>query len=221
MNESNFAILKSLVTEKQQSERNMMFRHPWVNLFYNWLVAIVCVLLIIALVSYGLDVRTQRRAENMTAIARASWEAEQAQAETLRLAQIAEQEASEEYSLEKMSDALAKVLYGAEKFREKYHYSEDDFITLCRCVTNRVENPKYSDDIYNVISQPEQWVGYFDSNPVLKEYKKIAYDYLKEWLHETVKPISNDFVFAEFTANGIFLKQDLHADGYARRWRAS
>ena len=213
-------IFREITNEKTENERKLVFRHPWVNLAYNWIIAIMIILIGIACIKWALDLREQRKEAAITATARALWEEERKAEEDARLKAIADQEATEEYSLNKMANELAKVLYGAERFRDKYHYSEADFVTLCRCVTNRVENPSYSDDIYAVIEQPEQWVGYYKTNPVLSEYYDIAYAFLKEWLHESVKPVGNDYCWAEFTPNGIFLKNDFRADGYARRWRA-
>lgn len=198
----------------------MLFRHPMFNFVYNWIIAILLVALGIAFIGWGLDIRTQHRAAAMTAAERAIWEAEQEAAETARLEAIAAQEATEEYVLDKMSTALAKVLYGADKFREKYGYNDADFVTLCRCVTNRVENRAYSSDIYEVIDQPDQWVGYYSTNPVIDYYYRIAYEFLKSWLHETIKPCGNDFLWAELTPNGIYLKNDYNANGYSRRYHA-
>ena len=214
------SIFQEITEEKTEHERQLMFRHPWFNVMYNWLIAILLVALGISLIAWGLDIRTRKQAASMTATALASYQAEQKAAEDARLQAIAAQEATEEYSLDKMATALAKVLYGADRFREKYGYSDADFVTLCRCVTNRVENKAYSDDIYQVIDQKDQWVGYYETNPVLDYYYRIAYDFLKGWMHETIKPIGNDYLWAEFTPNGIFLKNDFRADGYARRWRA-
>ena len=75
-------------------------------------------------------------------------------------------------------------------------------------------------DLITEISKPEQFTGYSDANPVLAEYKNLAQRLVEEWHSETIKPCDVSFRFAELTPNGIYLKQDLHADGYARRWHA-
>ena len=157
----------------------------------------------------------------MAATALASYQAE----EQARSDEIAHQQElyaqSEEAVTKKMAESLAKLFYGADRFKDKYHYSDADFKTLARCVFNRVESSQYSDDIYEVIDQKDQWVGYYSTNPVLDEYFDLALTTIREWRSETVKPVSVDYLWAELTPNGIFLKNDFRADGYARRWRAS
>ena len=211
---------KGYFEERMEYERQLVFRYPWFNVLYNWIIAALVLAIGVACIAWALNIREAKREAAITATARAAWDAEQQAAEDARLKAIADQEASEEYSLKKMATELSKVLYGADRFREKYGYSDKDFETLCRCVTNRVENKAYSDDIYEVISQPEQWVGYYATNPVLDYYYQISYGFLKTWLHETIKPVSSDYLWAELTPNGIYLKNDFRADGYARRYHA-
>ena len=209
----------SIFEEQTERERQLIFRYPYFNVIYNWVVAILVIAIGISCIGWALDIREKRKEAAITASARAAWDAEQQAAEEARLQAVKEQEASEEYSLKKMATALAKVFFGADKFRDKYGYGEADFNTLGRCVTNRVENRAFSNDIYEVIEQKDQWVGYYPTNPVLDDYYHLAYSYLKGWLHEEVKPVSSEYCWAEFTPNGIWLKSDFHADGYSRRWR--
>ena len=121
-----------------------------------------------------------------------------------------------EYVMDQESTAVAKAFYGIVKFLDKYHYTEADLETYARCMFNRAEGG----DLITEISKPEQFTGYSDANPVLAEYKNLAQRLVEEWHNETVKPCDVSFRFAELTPNGIYLKQDLHADGYARRWHA-
>ena len=218
---NNWDLLSEVAKERSQKERDMMFRHPWFNIFYNYLIAALLIFLAVALFWWAVDIHYQRKADEQTEAVMASYQADQ----KARADEIAYQQAlyeqTEEAVTQKMATALAKVFYGADKFREKYNYSDADFRTLARCVFNRVENPGYSDDFYDVINQKDQWVGYYDSNPVLDEYLNLALTSIREWRSETVKPVSNDYLWAEMTPNGIFLKNDFHADGYARRWRAA
>lgn len=212
-------IFREITEERTENDRQLVFRHPWINLAYNWIIAILIILIGIACIKWSLDIREAKKEAAITASARASWEAEQQAKEEERLQALKAQEESEEYSLKRMATALAKVYFGADKFRDKYGYGTADFNTLGRCVTNRVENRAFSNDFYEVINQKDQWVGYYDSNPVLDDYYEIAYQFLKSWLHEEIKPVSNEYCWAEFTPNGIWLKSDFHADGYSRRWR--
>lgn len=217
----DFATAKAVLDEYEEKEHLLQWRYPWFNVAYNYVIAMLLVGLFVSFGIWAIDVHIQRQSESMTATALASYQAE----ERAKADEIAHQQElyaqSEEAVTQKMATALAKVFYGADKFREKYNYSDADFRTLARCVFNRCENPGYSDDFYEVINQKDQWVGYYDSNPVLDEYYNLALTSIREWRSETVKPVSNDYLWSEYTPNGIFLKNDFHADGYARRWRAA
>lgn len=217
----DFATAKAVLDEYEEKEHLLQWRYPWFNVVYNYVIVMLLIGLFISFGIWGVDVHIQRESESAAATALASYQAE----ERAKADEIAHQhklyEQSEKVVTQKMATELAKLFFGADKFREKYNYSDADFRTLARCVFNRVENPGYSNDIYDVINQKDQWVGYYDTNPVLDEYFNLALTSIREWRSETVKPVSNDYLWAEFTPNGIFLKNDFRADGYARRWRAS
>lgn len=195
--------------KQAEVETVLRFRHPWFNLFYNWLIAVLVLALFGSFVWWGLQISAERKAEQMTATALAAWhEEQQAEDEAIR--------SSQEYIMDQEAKAVAKAFYGIRLFTEKYHYSEADLETYARCMFNRAEN----EDLTKVISITGQFTGYTDDNPVLAEYYDLALRLVKEWHEESVKPVDASYQFAELTANGIYLKNDLHADGYARRWHA-
>ena len=78
-----------------------------------------------------------------------------------------------------------------------------------------------SGDLIGVVSAKDQFVGYSDGNTVLTENYDLALKLVEQWHNETTKPCDSSFQFAELTPDGIWLKQDIRADGYARRWRAA
>ena len=211
--------MREVVNEQIKREHDMMFRHPWFNLVYNWVVVVSVVALFISFGIWGENIRTERKAAALTATAMAEYQSEQNAIEQAKQQELAAIAASEASVMKNEANDIAKVLYGVKNFIEKYHYTEDDLMTLARCIFNRVESKSYSNDIHAVVNQEQQWVGYYENNPVVDQYYKIAYNAVNEWHHEETKPIANDFVFAELTPNGIWLKNDIHADGYARRWR--
>ena len=216
---SRYETMCEVVKEHAQKERNMVFRHPWFNLVYNWVI-VVCVLsLFVSFGIWGVDIRTERKAAALTATAMADYQAEQRAVEMAKQQELAAIAASEETIMKNEASDISKILYGVKNFVEKYHYSDNDLMTLARCIFNRVENKAYSSDLHEIVNQKDQWVGYYENNPVVDQYYKIAYKAVEEWHHEETKPITNDFVYAELRTDGIWLKNDFHADGYARRWR--
>lgn len=201
-----------------QLERDMCFRHPWVNIFYNYLIASLIVALAVSFIVWGLDIRTRRQAEEMTATALASWQAEQQAAAAAAEQEQAALRASEEYVMQQEATAAAKALFPVQNFIDRYHYSESDLLTYLRCMANRADAAGTT--LQAVVEQPGQFLGYSDTNPVLTEYYDLAYRFVEDWRHEETKPVDSSYQWAELTPNGIYLKNEFNADGYARRWHA-
>ena len=205
--------------EKQaEIERDMCFRHPWVNIFYNYLIASLIVALAVSFIVWGLDIRTRRQAAEMTATALASWQAEQQAAADAAEQELVTLRASEEYVMKQEATAAAKALFPVQNFVDRYHYSESDLLTYLRCMANRADAAGTT--LQAVVEQPGQFLGYSDTNPVLTEYYDLAYRFVEDWRHEETKPVDSSYQWAELTPNGIYLKNEFNADGYARRWHA-
>ena len=214
--ETRFDTLRKVVDDIEKRTSRLANNHPWAVIFYRWAIALLIILLFASFVWWGMDIHIRHKAEALTASAMAEVQAEAA----ARLQALAAEKASEDYVVKEMATSLSKLYYGIKNFEEKYHYSETDFETYGRSVFNRVENSKYPNDLFDVINQEKQWVGYSDSNPVIDHYYNLAEKHVRMWRTETTKPVSNDYVFAELTENGIYLRNKFDADGYARRWRA-
>lgn len=216
---SNLDIISEILAERSKQEEYMNFRHPHFNDVYLFVVKLLVIALCASLFWWSVDVYIRHSADKQTATAMAAYQEAQEAQETARLQELALAAQSEEEIQKQMATALAKLFYGASRFEDKYGYDSADFMTLARCVFNRVENKAYSGDFYEVLNQENQWIGFYDNNPVLEKYFNLALKAISEWQCETVKPISNDFLWAEFTPQGIYLKNDFNADGYAIRWR--
>lgn len=213
-------IMAEVIAEQQKKEADMIFRHPWVNLYYNWLIAGLVILLFISFGIWGADIHADRRAATLAAEALASYQAEQRAIADAQAAELAAQAKSEEAIIAKETEAVAKMFYGVRLFEEKYHYRESDFETYARCAFNRYDYGHGLTELPVIIAKKDQFVGYADNNPVLKEYRDLAEKFVRAWHEETTRPCSAEFRFAELTENGIYLASEFGADGYARRWHA-
>ena len=211
----------SIFTVRDRTPMTQEERHWWVARIINCCMVLLIIAFIISCIWWAIDVHRQKREADIYEQARLSFQAEQEAAENERLRLLAEEEATYENMVKKQANAMAKMFYGISKFEDKYAYSKVDFNTYARCVFNRVDNPAYSSDILEVINQKDQWVGYSESNPVVTNYYNMAYEFINDWYSETTKPITDDYLWAELTPRGIYLKNDFNADGYAPRWRAS
>ena len=211
-------ILEEIFREQADEEDALRFRNPWFDVFYRYLLFLLILLLFVSFLAWGLDIHTRKKAEAMTATALASWQAEQDAIETAKAEKLAAVRASQEYVMQQEATVVAKAFFGIRLFVDKYHYSTTDLETYARCMFNRAEA---SGDLIGVVSAKDQFVGYSDGNTVLTENYDLALKLVEQWHNETTKPCDSSFQFAELTPDGIWLKQDIRADGYARRWRAA
>lgn len=194
------------------------FRHPWFNMMYNWIIAALLVALCVSFVWWGLDIRTRRMADEMTATAMASYQAEQQAAEDARALELEMARQSEEHIMTVEAQAVARAFYGIRNFVEKYGYTSADLETYARCIFNRADASGAS--VEEVVSKKDQFLGYSDGNQLVKEYYDLAIRLVDEWHHEDVKPCDTSYQWAELTPDGIFLRNSFKADGYARRYHA-
>ena len=77
-------------------------------------------------------------------------------------------------------NALAKMLYGEARGVP----STTEKAACVWVVLNRVDDPRWSDDIIEVLSQPKQFCGYRESFPVEDWARTLAADVLDRWKAE-------------------------------------
>ena len=210
--------LESVLEERAEHERELMLRHPMVPIFCNWAIVFAAIALVISLIIWGINVTIQNKADQQTAEAMAARDAEEraaaAEAERIRLEELA----TEENIIKAEAQDCAKALYGIINFIEKYSYSYQDCETYLRAAFNRADATGMS--LHDVLFQKDQFLACREDNPVLSELLDISIDAVTEWHNEKTKPVDVSYQFAELTPNGIWLRNVFNADGYARRWRA-
>lgn len=216
--------LMEVLKERELLERKLHYKHPWIPIITNWVIAGLIVALFVSLIVWAIQIRNDHKEASIRQTAYAEFQAEQEQAAAAEAAAKAEAEAalkaSEEYVTGEMTVALSKMYYGIKGFQDKYHYTDEDFETYGRCAYNRMLNPAYSNDFIDVVFQEAQFLSCSESNPDVEPYHSMAKKHIQKWRSESVAPVSNDFVYAELTADGVYLKNDFNANGYSRRWRA-
>ena len=210
--------MEEILERHKQMEDQMNFRHPWFNVFYNYLVAVCVFLLCAGLWWWGMDIHTNHIAETKLAETLAAMDEENRQMIAAAEAEEAALKASKEETLKRAATAGAKAVYPLDNFITKYHYSESDLVTYLRSGWNR--HILTGKPIEEVFAEPEQYLGYSDNNPVLTEYYNLCYRCFSEWEDEVTSPCDPSFLWAELTENGIYLKNQFNADGYQRRYHA-
>lgn len=90
--------------------------------------------------------------------------------------------------------ALSRVLYG-------YRWNSIECLKgVCWCIIGRCESPLYPDTVEEVCSQPDQWMGYSEGNPVIDVYYELALEVLEAWETGGSRNIPADCLW--FTWNG-------------------
>lgn len=107
---------------------------------------------------------------------------------------------------------IARVLYGIKD------NSENDLRTAVWCILNRVDNPGYPGNIYQVCAQSQQWMGYSPENPVLDNLYKIAMEELTTWYNGT-RPVDSAFVYLNWTPSKITLRNAWENNSDTEYWR--
>lgn len=109
---------------------------------------------------------------------------------------------------------IARVLYGIKD------NSENDLRTAVWCILNRVDNPGYPGNIYQVCGQSQQWMGYSAENPVLDNLYKIAKEELETWYAGT-RPCDSSLVYLNWTPSRITLRDNWQDGSNTNYWRYS
>ena len=173
----------------------------------------ICLVILIALIA--IYVYTRSVAHNAADKAVAEYKAHlaQVQAEEEEAARLAALQDPYKLQLDAEADALARVLYGVRD------NDTDDLKTYCWCVFNRVDNPSFPSTLEDVIAQPNQWMRYDPTNPVLENLYQIAREQLNAWHTDAHRPVSNEYVFMAWSAKDICLRDNFHEGSNCHYWR--
>lgn len=218
--ESMLNVMKEIIDEKAERERWLELKYPWAEILYNWTIALLIVLLAISLVIWAVNINTQHKADAQAEAAITAYKAEQQAIADAKLAELEDAKKSEEAIVDRWAKTASKMLYGIRNFKGKYNYSDTDYETYLQCVWNRYLFGKELTDIDAIITQKDQFLGYYDSNPVLEDLYQFSKEFFTVKLHETSLACDPNYRWAELTPQGIYLVNEFGADGYVRRWHA-
>ena len=118
-----------------------------------------------------------------------------------------------EAQLDTEAELLAKVLYGVKD------NDDGDLKTYCWCVFNRVDNSHFPSTLEDVIAQPNQWMRYDPTNPILENLFQLAREQLDAWHKDSHRPVSNEYVFMSWSSNDICLRNVWAEGSGTRYWR--
>lgn len=179
----------------------------WINKNALSIFAILIIILLLIIVS-----RTGfRKAENIYVPQIKALE-QQLSIERTKVAKLEAENAIPDYSYE--ARMMAQLLYGVKD------NNNTDLQTLCWCILNRVDSPGYPNTIQEVISQPNQWIGYNENNPVIDNLYNISIAVINYWA-EGHRPCDTSFVYMNWSPTLIMLRDSFKENKYTQYWAAS
>lgn len=173
-------------------------------------IAGVCLIVCLAIVAYTAVIFrvASKQAVERYEVRLAEIRAEEAEAERL----AAEQDPYT-VQLNAEAESLARVLYGVRD------NDTDDLKTYCWCVFNRVDNAAFPSTLEDVIAQPNQWMRYDQTNPVLENLYQLAREQLDAWHTDGHRPVSSEYVFMSWSSNDICLRDNFYEGSGVHYWR--
>lgn len=100
---------------------------------------------------------------------------------------------------------ISKAMDGIAGITER----EDDLRTYAWAIMFRVSNSGYPNSVQEVVSQPNQFMGYADTNPVVTGKYRIAYEVVQDF-YAGNWPTTDRFVYAEWDAKGKIILRDTY-----------
>ena len=218
--QTKWDLLKDVFADRARDEEYMNFRNPWFNMMYNYLIAVLVILLTVSLIWWSGNVNKLHREEQAQAADERARQEELLRTAEEEAAAEAQRQKEIEEMIDRWAEAAAKMLYGIRNFIEKYNYSDKDLETYLRCAWNRyISNGKLT-DLEVIIFKEDQFLACYKTNPPLTEYKEFAKKLFTKWYSEEGLPCDPSYVYAELMPEGIFLTKTYGASPYERRYHA-
>ena len=82
-----------------------------------------------------------------------------------------------------------------------------------------MESKWYPNSIEEVCSQPYQFKGYSDANPIDDRLLEVSVEVLRQYYENGYKPCSNDFVYMSATDYDVVLRDSFDETKTTRHWR--
>lgn len=207
------SIFRDINREQSEYEHLLQWRYPWFNMVFNYCYAFLALLLAVSLIWWSGNVyRARIEAE-------AQIERDRILEEEAAMAEEQKRKETEEM-LDRWAEAGAKMLWGIRDFRNLYGYTAKDLETYLRCAWNRYLEGKKLTDIETIIFKDGQFTGCYRTNAAPDRDKSFARSCFEKFLAEEIPACDTSYTFAELTPDGIFLIDEIGADGYALRWKA-
>jgi hypothetical protein len=198
--------LQAVFAEREKEEHNMLFRNPWVSLFYNWVVAVSVIALMASFVKWGLDIRRENREEAIRndAVAEYVQKQEEAAAAT----------AAPEDPYAEAFEAVAGVIARLNTDQQKK--------TELGVFIARYKSPEFANDFKALAEQEMQWPLYNGTDKTYDETDlKLVDEILRPFLDKGKVPdgLKDNFCWAKWSPNDLVARNVYEPNAMMETWR--
>lgn len=135
-------------------------------------------------------------------------EAVQATKDEIAASKFLSGDASKQAQMERDARLISQAMDGIKTITER----DDDLRTYAWSVLFRVADSGYPNSVAEVVAQPNQYMGFSDTNPVVTAKYRIAYEaveafYAGNW------PVDGKFIYAEWDNKGKVILRDTYLAG--------
>jgi hypothetical protein len=195
-----------ILEARAMNERDLTARHPWVPIFYNWLVAVLLLALAMSFAGWGISVAKRNREEAIGKRAVDAYKEKQAAA-AATAAPIAD---PYEEAFEKVAGVIARLSTEQQKKTEL-----GVFIA-------RYRNAEFADDFGVLADQEGQWPLYDGTD---KTYDQSDWDLvdgmLRPFLDKGIVPVGlkDSFCWATWSPNDLVARNSYELTPGMETWR--
>lgn len=176
-------------------------------------------MLVAVIACRGKDSKTARAAEasvpETAVVAVETAPAELSAEEQAELA-AARQREIEQAAIRREAQYMARVLYGTAR-----NNTAEAQRAVCWCIINRVESSLFPNSIEEVCSQPVQWMGYSNDNPVTQDLFDVAMSVLDDWHSGGIRMFSQDYLYLSWSEHEIILRTSFNETKNTRYWHVT
>lgn len=199
-------ILQEIFEEHAAQEAMLRWRNPWVDVFYNWVIAILIVAMFVGFFDWGLDSYGRNAYEAGQKDLTAAMDAEHEQ--MMADAEAAEWKAQQEDAALQILEAkaVARMWFGIRLITAKYHYTIDDLYTYAYCAVNRAAATGKT--IMEVLAEPGQFTAYSEHNDLDTDLYNLALQFIADLHAGKLPQCDAKFKYAVLSEMGIWLVDD-------------
>ncbi len=199
-----------ILEARAMNERDLTARHPWVPIFYNWLIAAILAALTLSLIGWGIQIAVKNRDFRLVTQAVADYQ----EAKDEEASQAAAQDEHANF-LRSEVDAVLPVIGKLSTDRQKQ--------TELGIMIARHMNGAYPGTFAEIAAQPAQWPLYDGTDKTYCEEtdRPLAEEILLPYLESGAIPrgLTKDIVYANWSPTDLVGRNTWEFSSATETWR--